>query len=157
MKKQRGQAVVEFALVLPLFMCLLMCVIFAGLLFSDYMTLSNVARSSVREASIQGPDNYSTIINHYKTNTHLLTNLYNWPDLSQGNSMEFNEGEFDNSVEVTLTASLNNSFPGIPVLEMIFGRNVDGGTAFLPQNFVIKYTMYDESANTTNNSNGSSE
>ncbi|HBT79040.1 MAG TPA: hypothetical protein DEA67_02500 [Selenomonas sp.] len=50
---QKGQSIVEFALVLPLFFVLLWGIIYFGLLFADYLMLSNAARSSAREAALK--------------------------------------------------------------------------------------------------------
>lgn len=49
---QKGQSIVEFAIVLPFFFLLLFGVIYFGMLFSDYISLNNAARSSAREAEI---------------------------------------------------------------------------------------------------------
>ena len=52
MKKQKGQSLVEFALVVPLFLLLIFGLIYSGMLFHDYTSLSNIARSAAREAAI---------------------------------------------------------------------------------------------------------
>ena len=52
MKGHKGQSVVEFALVLPLFLFIMFGVIYTGMMFHDYATLSNIARSSAREAAV---------------------------------------------------------------------------------------------------------
>ncbi len=44
MRRQKGQAIVEFALVLPLFFLFSWGMIYIGLLYSDYLTLANWAR-----------------------------------------------------------------------------------------------------------------
>lgn len=49
---ERGQAIVEFALVLPVFILLLFGVIEFGLLFNAQLTLENNARECARYASI---------------------------------------------------------------------------------------------------------
>lgn len=49
---QRGQTIVEFAFVLPLFMLILMGIIEFGMAFSDYSDLQNVARSTARAAAL---------------------------------------------------------------------------------------------------------
>ena len=147
MKKQRGQAVVEFALVLPFFFLLLFGVILSGMLFADYMTLSNVARSSAREASLQGADKYSTIISEHRSTTHLLTGLYTWPSGQEG--MEIRQGKHDgieNSVTVTITMRLNNEFPGVGLL-----KNKYFNTSFPPETYTIDYTMHNEAVETTTN------
>ena len=52
MKKQKGQTLVEFTLVLPIFLLLIFGLIYSGMLFYDYSTLSNIARSAARERAI---------------------------------------------------------------------------------------------------------
>lgn len=52
MKKQKGQTLVEFTLVLPFFLLLIFGLIYSGMLFYDYSTLSNIARSAARERAI---------------------------------------------------------------------------------------------------------
>ena len=52
MKKNKGQSLVEFALILPLFLFLVFAIIYCGMLFHDYSSLSSIARSAAREAAI---------------------------------------------------------------------------------------------------------
>ena len=68
MKKQKAQVLVEFALILPLFLLILLGIIYSGMLFHDYNTLSNIARSCAREAAVVGTLDESAISNikgHY--------------------------------------------------------------------------------------------
>ena len=82
MKRQKGQVIVEFALILPLFLLMIFGLIYSGMLFHDYSTLSNIARASAREAAISGvsPDSdrrYKTIENNYKDQIkNLMTSFY---------------------------------------------------------------------------------
>ena len=68
MKKQKGQVIIEFALILPLFIILLFGIIYCGMLFYDYSTLSNVARAAARERAITKTETESEIIisNYFK-------------------------------------------------------------------------------------------
>ncbi|MBR0329810.1 MAG: pilus assembly protein, partial [Selenomonadaceae bacterium] len=60
---QRAQGIVEFAVVLPLFLLLSMGVIYFGMAFSDYLTMSNTVRSVAHEASLKSTDDdYKTVI-----------------------------------------------------------------------------------------------
>lgn len=52
MWQKKSQVLIEFALIFPLFLLLVVGIIYFGSLFSDYMTLSSIARSSAREASV---------------------------------------------------------------------------------------------------------
>ena len=79
MHKQKGQALVEFALIIPFFLLLIFGLIYSGLLFHDYNTLSNTARSAAREAAllpVTASDNdYKSIKDHYLGKT-TVTSLY---------------------------------------------------------------------------------
>lgn len=81
MHKQKGQALVEFALIIPFFLLLIFGLIYSGLLFHDYNTLSNTARSAAREAAllpVTASDNdYKSIKDHYLGKT-TVTSLYTY-------------------------------------------------------------------------------
>jgi len=81
MKKSKGQSLVEFALILPLFLFLVFAIIYCGMLFHDYSALSSIARSAAREAAIvtavPSTGHYSDIETFYTTQTqNTLTTLY---------------------------------------------------------------------------------
>ena len=52
MKKQGGQDIVEFALMIPLFLAFLVGIALFGLYFSDWVSYNNLARSMAREAAV---------------------------------------------------------------------------------------------------------
>ena len=140
--KQKGQAVIEFAVVLPLFVLFLFGIIYSGMLFYDYISLSNLARSAAREGAIvQDFDNSSSIRTqietYYSTKTHsLLTKLYE-PVPYSGSSdpnkvvkVELVTGDpayEDNSIVVTINMQRNVSSG---LLEII-----------LPEDYSIIYFM----------------
>ena len=108
MKKQKGQALVEFALVLPLFLFLVFAIIYSGMFFHDYSTLSNIARSAARERAISGSgiDNETIKGYYFKNNTFtpsLITGLYHPADTNP-----FTIEGTDNIV-VTITMQLGDS------------------------------------------------
>ena len=83
MKKNKGQSLVEFALILPLFLFLVFAIIYCGMLFHDYSSLSSIARSAAREASIMtevpvAPEtHYTGVENFYLSQSqNTLTTLY---------------------------------------------------------------------------------
>ncbi len=87
MKKYKGQVIVEFALILPLFLILLYGIIYSGMLFHDYSTLSNIARASAREAALNGEVSTDGSGRYYSVETHynnqlndLITNFYKVQD-----------------------------------------------------------------------------
>ncbi len=55
-KNEKGQSLVEFALVIPLLMLILMAIIEFGLMFNSYITISNASREGARLASLGGSD-----------------------------------------------------------------------------------------------------
>ena len=77
MKKSKGQSLVEFALVVPFFLFLVFAIIYGGMLFHDYSTLTGIARSAAREASIVQGTDYSDIETFYLNQSrNTLTTLY---------------------------------------------------------------------------------
>lgn len=123
MKRQNGQSIVEFAIVLPFFLLLLFGIFYSGMLFHDYSSLSNIARSAAREAAITSGINYNDIKTHYQ-NQELLTSLY------RKEPIEIKKGENDtneNEVYVKITMRLNVHFPLIAMM--------------LPESFDVVYFM----------------
>lgn len=51
-KKKKGQALVEFALILPILLLILMGIIQFGLVINAYLTISNVSREGARAAAV---------------------------------------------------------------------------------------------------------
>jgi Flp pilus assembly protein TadG len=51
-RAQEGQAMVEFALVLPLLLLLIMGIIQFGILFNNYVTLTDAVRAGARQAAV---------------------------------------------------------------------------------------------------------
>ena len=83
MKMRKGQVIVEFAIILPLLLVIMYGIIYSGMMFHDYSTLSNVARSGAREAAItsEAPTGdekrYTSIENSYKEQLgNLMTSFY---------------------------------------------------------------------------------
>lgn len=56
LKSKRGQSLVETAIVLPLILLLLMGIIDFGLLFNNYIVISNASREAARKGSLGGRD-----------------------------------------------------------------------------------------------------
>ena len=51
-KNERGQAMVEFALVIPIFLMLLLGILQFGIIFNNYITLTDAARAGSRVAAV---------------------------------------------------------------------------------------------------------
>lgn len=76
-RRQRGQSMVEFAIVIPFFLVFIMGIAYFGAAISDYIALNNMARSCAREASIGGPSTYRQLENKYLSQD-LTAGLYEW-------------------------------------------------------------------------------
>ena len=74
---QRGQSMVEFAIVIPFFLIFIMGIAYFGAAISDYIALNNMARSCAREASLGGPSTYRQLENKYLSQD-LTAGLYEW-------------------------------------------------------------------------------
>jgi len=148
MKKQRGQAIVEFALVLPLFLIFIFGIVLSGMLFADYMTLSNVARSSAREAALTSDPENRGIGEKYKTETRLFTDLYTWDSTVITKNKYSN---LNNSVTVTIRTTLNANFPGVSFMKFFTGDK------FPPSKYDIDYTMHSEVQASSSNSDGTTQ
>lgn len=132
MQKRKGQVIVEFALILPLFLLMLFGIIYSGMMYHDYSTLSNIARASAREAAISGNmevgQRYLAIEDNYKTQfNNLLTSFYVAQDTE--NPIKIEQATAD-SIRSTIIMQLNVS--GYFV-EMI-----------LPPTFGVQYYMRKE-------------
>ena len=108
--KQKGQSIIEFALVLPLFLLLVFGLFYIGMFFADYLTLSSIARSSAREAAIRSSDdyyknNYQKIREKYK-DEKLPMDIFDWQATSTEH-FNINYDKDSHNVKVTMKADLN--------------------------------------------------
>jgi len=55
-KNKKGQSLVEFVLVLPLILLIIMGIFEFGLMFNSYLTINNASREGARLASVGGTD-----------------------------------------------------------------------------------------------------
>ena len=56
LKDDKGQSMVEFAMILPILLLIVVGIIEFGFLFSGYLALSNASREAVRTASLGASD-----------------------------------------------------------------------------------------------------
>ena len=132
MKKHKGQSVVEFALVLPLFLFIMFGVIYSGMLFHDYATLSNIARASAREAAVSDTSDYTDIKSYYTPQLQYLMTRFYKPAGSEPISIVQKHDAVNNSdiIESTIVMQLDvNGF----FVDMI-----------LPKTFGVQYYMQKE-------------
>ena len=139
--KQKGQSIIEFALVLPLFLLLVFGLFYIGMFFADYLTLSSIARSSAREAAIITSDeyyqnNYQKIREKYK-NEKLPMDIFDWQATSIDH-FNINYDKDSHNVQVIMKADFNTqgSQLGNIVNQLAGGMNL--------VNIDITYSMYSE-------------
>lgn len=142
MRFQKGQSIVEFTLILPLFLLFFLGIIYFGGYFADYLTLSTVARNSAREAAVvpvieedQLNAAYEKIREHYRTQI-LPSDMYTW------DHFEIKSDDNNDNVVVEIKAGLNPDgiFLG-GIIDKLTG-NTETGASKLDIN--ITYTMPSE-------------
>jgi len=122
MKKNKGQSLVEFALVLPLFLFLVFAIIYAGMLFHDYTTLTGIARSAAREAAIVTETDYTGIKTFYEQQSkNTLTTLYT---TKSGSITVANESQSDGTTGVRVRIKMYRTINSY-VLDVVTPRSFD--------------------------------
>ena len=157
MKRQKGQDIVEFALLLPIFLLVLCGIIYCGFMFGDYQTVQGIVRNAAREAAVVGhytesadplqqrTDNYQIIAAKYNKilkEQNVITHLY-VPD-SDGVKVTATNDQNEkpeNSVHATLRLELTKS----DVSFVNYMQNVVG----MPTEYVVNCFMYDETTKTS--------
>lgn len=140
---QKGQSVIEFALVLPLFLLFALGIGFLGMIMADYLYLSNLARSSAREAASISATDTESYKDHYKKirlkykNAELPMDIFKWQADSTKN-FDINYDKNSQNVQVKMKAALNTE--GSHLGNIVNG--LAGGTKLAQID--ITYTMYSE-------------
>lgn len=158
MKREKGQAMVEFALVLMLFILVVIGIMYFALFFSDYLALNSLARSVARDAALVSDSThvYQSVRDKYISDTkeaggNLLPNqLYVW-NPSGEDGMKFVSLGSGSIIRVELTAKLNSDNEDSSGLAGAFSR-VTG--AFM-ENMTVDYEIYSENPTTSSSSTSS--
>ena len=75
-KNNRGQALVEFALVLPMLLLLVVGMMHFGLIINQYMVLAEAAREGARSAALGGSNaTVAAVVAQAAANSHLTVNI----------------------------------------------------------------------------------
>ncbi len=139
-KLQKGQSILEFAIVLPLFTLILVGILYASMTLADYLSLSSMARSSAREASVVQDKNqvekkYPEVKEKYK-DYKFPVDIYKW-DPKKNFNIEYKKNT--HNVTVTIKAELNED--GSMLANIVNGLANSTNSNF---NLNITYTMYSE-------------
>jgi Flp pilus assembly protein TadG len=117
-QREDGQAMVEFALILPIFLLILCGIVDFGWLFYNQLTLNNACREGARYAVVNTADNADTqaIINHIE---NVSSNVFanDGVDITVTYSAPSNP----TSGDVTVNMSADISF-FTPVLSTVMGK-----------------------------------
>ena len=133
---RRGQASIEFALILPIFAMLLFALIYLGFLFIDVVTLDSAAAAAARNASQQTDGRLSAAFEEkFPKPPQLFLYWYevkDWPPKHVPFKPE--EGiDNDHVIRYGVQARLKNSVKDNKVLRM-----------FLPEAYTVTKTAYKE-------------
>ena len=88
---QKGQSIVEFALVLPLFLFMVLGIIYFSMCFADYYRLNQIAGDCAREASLElREEDFSKIYARASgLENELISGIYVWHPSADGNNEFF--------------------------------------------------------------------
>lgn len=119
MKRQNGQAAVEFALTLPFIFMVILAIIYGGVMFMDYLNFENQARTIAREIAVAPTkERRDDLVNDYKYGI-TVSSFY---DVTKTVKLD----EVNKDVTVVVTFHREKSLPIID---------------FPPKEFTIKYKM----------------
>jgi hypothetical protein len=121
----RGQSMVETALVLPIIVLILMAIIDFGLLFNNYIVLSNASREASRKASVGGTDAQITALITSLTGT--LNAAERTVSISPAQALRVH------GAQVTIIITYDNH-----LLTPVVGAFFPGGTAVLESKTVMR-------------------
>lgn len=113
-RNQKGQSLVEFAIILPLILLIVMGIAQFGLLFNSYLTIQNATREGARTGVVGG------------TNSEIRQSILNTsPYLKEDNlTIHINPKDNRRSGE-TLTVQIIYSYPlTVPIINNILGKAI---------------------------------
>ena len=151
--RQKGQSIVEFAVVLPFLLLIVLGIMYSGFIYSDYEAINDLARMAARDASVMTKESYNTAKNSSDSSAGVVgfseletqyeaiglpNNLYILNDVS------ITYDATNQRVVVTVTARLN---PDSSSLSGAFSGFLGEGSVL--NNLSVEYQMHCENALTT--------
>lgn len=111
---QKGQSLVEFAIVLPLILLILLGIAQFGMMFNSYLTIQNATREGARVGIVGGTNN--------EINQSIISTS---PNLKAENlTIHINPTQDRKSGE-TLTVQIVYNYPlSVPIINNIFGKTI---------------------------------
>ena len=136
MKKSKGQSLVEFALILPLFLFLVFAIIYCVMLFHDYSSLSSIARSAAREAAIMtevpvAPETHYVGVEtfYFNQTQNTLTTLYRTQKVNVEHKTK--DGETYVVVRIQMARTITSSLLNVvtpPTFDIVYFMKKDTPT-----------------------------
>ena len=147
MTRQRGQSLVEFALIIPLFALFLFGLIYGGLMFYQYFNLSNDSRATARQYAVMTEpqikqalgDPLPTVANpKVVTGERRFGTFYN---VTQKIWIDYDDSKPPKPKDVVVYVEFNRSNKDLPRVLTMFN--------WPPETFAMKYRMKLEAKNLT--------
>lgn len=129
-ESERGQALVEFTMVLPILLILLFALVDFGRAFYTWLLVTNAAREGARIAAVQSDMNtveyriYDSFCNNYPSNCSLDPSKLNWTNKASANI----QGSRGTPVVIDLAYSFEFVTPLGGILQLIGGNDLSNPT-----------------------------
>jgi len=128
MKKQRGQTLVEFALMAPMIFLLVFAMIYGGVMFMDYLNFCNEARTLARKIAVASTADRAKLMEKYNTDTgEEFARFY------KVNMTAAYSPNAEKPVDAVVTVTFNRDNKDLPWVVYKIG--------FPPKSFKIEYSM----------------
>jgi len=114
-KNKKGQSLVEFVLVLPLILLIIMGIFEFGLMFNSYLTINNASREGARLASVGGTD--------IAIESRVIAVAGNLDPVDLAVTVSPGEGLRERGGSVTVTVVYNHGII-TPIISNILGGNI---------------------------------
>lgn len=131
MKKQRGQTLVEFALMAPMIFLLVFAMIYGGVMFMDYLNFCNEARTLARRIAVASTADRAELMETYNTDTGKEFTRFYKVNMKAGYNYDTKDASKPVDAVVTVTFKRDNT--DLPWVVYKIG--------FPPENFKIEYSM----------------
>ena len=109
MRGQKGQSVVEFAVIIPLFLMFVMGIIYGGFAYADYLRCNNAVREIARAYSIEEANKRGTFKDKVNSNNGAFLEEHNAVPVTKLYKVTYNLDDTTKSgyVTVSVTFELN--------------------------------------------------
>ena len=147
MRRQRGQTLVEFALMAPMIFLLIFGMIYGGVMFVDYMNLNNDARALARRIAVADTSTRAELLELYSEdaiNAHkesenkddpIPASFKRFYDIKMIASYGYKEEDTEktNPIDAVVTVTFSRDNKDLPWIVYKVG--------FPPEHFAITYKM----------------